>query len=251
MLHGTPTGSFIELKSQMMRHPRDGEFPGDHIESSSSNEEATETVFDATNQVSATRQPITSANGSSSSDSENIVAVTTVLDGSDSESEQDPDEDIVEDIPFFSDSAEAEQSEFSATNFMEARGIERDIDKHKAKWDTHLVEKDALIEEKWKVTLKAPRKQAIGIGEKVQEKAGRKRVGIGEKDDREGDSGPGWSVKFEDGVEENIPSQKLVLVRDNREFVWETVRDSTPDNLVVLPNVAGVAGFPFEEYFGD
>ena len=93
-------------------------------------------------------------------------------------SEQDPDDVEDEDIPVFTSTVEAEQAEFNKSDFAAARGIETNNDKHKAKWDRYIQQKEALIEEEWTVTCKPPKKQKIDVGERVEEKSGNKPVGV-------------------------------------------------------------------------
>lgn len=125
--------------------------------------------------------------------------------------------------------------EFNARDFAAARGIETNGDKHAAKWERHASKKDALINEAWTVSCKAPRKQTIGVGERATEKSGRKQVGVVVGDDWGDSSSPKWSIKFdnEEEIEENMPLSGLKLARAEREFTWTTIKDSAPDNPVV------------------
>lgn len=175
----------------------------------------------------------------------------------DSSVEEDPDEELDEDIPYTHPQDVDDPDAFNAADFMAARGIEVDQNKHKAKWDRYVMEKQALIANEWSVACKAPKKQSLGVGERVEERRDRRRKGIIVGDDRnhEDDTGPLWAVFF-DGSEEpehNISSQKLQIVKDTRIFTWKVVIDSTPRaaDTVVKAKTLGVAGFNFREAFED
>jgi hypothetical protein len=87
----------------------------------------------------------------------------TATDVEDSEEEQDPDEELEEDIPsrLPDDEEDFEQAIFNAADFAAARGIEVSPDRHKLKWDKYILEKQALIDQKWCVEVPAPKRSAL------------------------------------------------------------------------------------------
>ena len=171
--------------------------------------------------------------------------------------EEDPDEEFDKDIPFSYRQDEDDSDAFNFADFAAARGIELDQNKHKAKWDRYIMEKETLITSNWSFACKAPKKQSIGLGERVVEKRGRRRKGIIVSDERslDNDTGPRWAVLFDGNKdpEHDISSHQLQIVKDTRIFTWKVVADSTPRaaDSVRGAKTVGVAGFGFRELFEE
>ena len=273
---GQETDTVMELRSQQMRNLKPGEtFPGgppqENPDSTNQGdqqdilteeqEETVEAVPPAPSTGSRSSQASVvddsesrpSNNGNGTDQSLSVDSLDTPRPDTEQpndlseEEEGDPDDEEEEDIPISPDAFENERADFNASDFAAARGIEQDDDKHKAKWQQYLTEKDSLIKNEWTVARPAPNKQKIDVGERVTERTGQKRVGV-VLDSVESDRSKKWSVQFEDGTTEEVSSTGIKLVRDERVFTWKIVQDSTPDDPVTVSTQCGVAGFKFDVF---
>lgn len=168
-----------------------------------------------------------------------------------SEGERDPDGEDEEDLPFKpTTTAEQEGADFySANDLLIAKGIE-DEEKHKNKWAQYLVEKNILLDKKWSVNCKPPKKQSIDVGERVKERHGQKRSGIIVKQDESEEKAKQWTVTWDgDITEPNVPSSRLTIVKDTRVFEWTIVKDHVPEDPVPKYQEHGVVGFDFDKKF--
>jgi hypothetical protein len=187
------------------------------------------------------------------------IAEVEEMEHEEASEEGDPDDELDEDLPnpFHQHEEEGNDTDaFHASDFAAARGIEVDESRHKAKWDRYMMEKEALVANRSTVACKAPKKQSLGVGEKVAERGGQRRKGIIVADGRnhdDHDRNPVWTVLFEgsDQPEHNVRSTQLIVVKDTRIFIWTVVNDSTPRaaETVQKARTHGLAGFRFEHVF--
>jgi hypothetical protein len=261
----SPTGIVVELTSAALRHPYEDEFK-EEDDGNDGNEEAKTSTPDsnidiANNEsIELVLQDVAAEEEDDESEEEaseeeddplqdqlfaldlsEIVETDgppQLIDASDIESEagsvveeDDPDLELAEDVPSpcLEEAVRTEEANFNAADFLAARGIEVDEDRHKTKWDRYLLEKKFLVDQQWTIACKPP-KQSIEIGSRLKEKGGQGRLDIIIGSDRQPeDKGPFWSVLFAEAEnpEQRIPSQKLVLVKDKRIFHWKAVESST------------------------
>lgn len=157
-------------------------------------------------------------------------------------------------IPYFPNK-QGEEETFNPNDAAASNGIELDEDKHKAKWETYKLEKQALVDNEWTVKCGPPKQDGIDIGVRVHERTGQKRMGTVLFDDRaefQTDDGPLWGVVFDGGTLETadrkIKSTKLKRHRDKRVFKWKMVEDSTPERPPIPYQNHGVIGFDFQAF---
>ncbi len=85
----------------------------------------------------------------------------------------------------------------------------------------------------------------------MQERSGAKRSGLIVGDGSEDRT---WMVRFERSEnDKQLPSSRLKLVRDNSEYVWSIVKDSSPEQNKVVTEYRdiGLMGIHFGEDFSD
>ena len=163
----------------------------------------------------------------------------------------DPDLEMEEDL---GNHRHEEEGDLEGINILAmGQAVEQDDDKYKKKWDRYEVEKQALLDEGFKVNCQPPKQQGIDIGIRVEERRGQKCKGLiigDDRDRKEEEARPCWSVRFDDEAGPNrfVPSTALKVVRDTRVFTWKTVKDSSPTNPVVPYKDHGIIGFNFGQF---
>jgi len=276
--NGVPTETFLDnVKSQMLRRPKDDEFPTSQegldedervdVEAPEIEQTANDPPPDLDIEVQLNGLGAVVIDGEqqrrlSSASSISVASLfedrqdEALLDdeGSNEDSnaaseELDPDDLEEEDLRQYDE--EFGGDALDGVDFACLRGIEKDEEKHRRKFELYLAEKDRLFRENWTVSKGPSKKSSIDIGEKVQERRGAIRLGVIVGDDREDKGPPLWSVLF-DGDEmpaKKVPSTRLKLVRDKRTFIWQIAADVVPDNPVLPFSSHGVVGFNFRDKF--
>jgi hypothetical protein len=74
--------------------------------------------------------------------------------------------------------ADIEGGEMDPNILAMGQGVEQDDDKCKRKWEEYILNKNALLAEKWTVRCHPPTQAKIDIGIKVEERSDKKRKGI-------------------------------------------------------------------------
>jgi hypothetical protein len=163
----------------------------------------------------------------------------------------DPDLEMEEDL---GNHRHEEEGDLEGINILAmGQAVEQDDDKYKKKWDRYEVEKQALLDEGFKVNCQPPKQQGIDIGIRVEERRGQKRKGLiigDDRDRKEEGARPCWSVRFDDEAGPNrfVPSTALKVVRDTRVFTWKIVENSSPTDPVAPYQLHGIIDFDFRQF---
>jgi hypothetical protein len=183
-------------------------------------------------------------------DDNDLPLLTPRRNSPDSESnneEEDPDEDLSEDLPSQHTGADENEADISGAAF--AAQLEPEDDKYRKRQEFYKIEKQKLIDDKWTVKKKPSKQNKLAIGATVQERSGPKRSGLIVSNGSEDRT---WMVQFERSEnDEQLPSSRLKLVQDNSEYVWTIVKDSIPTYPVTEYRDVGLVGVNFGTIFSD
>jgi hypothetical protein len=167
--------------------------------------------------------------------------------------EEDPDEELFEDLPSRNTvpagDADGTEADISGATF--AAQLEPEDDKYRRKQEFYKLDKQKLIDDMWTVKKKPSKQNKLAIGATVQERSGEKRSGLIVGD---GSEDLTWMVRFERSEnDKQLPSSRLKLVRDNSEYVWSIVKDSSPEQNKAVTEYRdiGLMGIHFGEDFSD
>jgi hypothetical protein len=166
---------------------------------------------------------------------------------SNNEDEEDPDEDLSEDLP--SRNTVTGDADGTEDDFTIAAQLEPEDDRFRRKQEFYKLDKQKLIDDKWTVKKKPSKQNKLAIGATVQERSGERRTGLIVGN---GSEELTWMVQFErsDENDAQLSSSRLKLVQDNSEYVWTIVKDSSPEQNKAVTEYRdiGLMGIHFKDF---
>lgn len=235
---GEPTGSiFDKHSSQMLRHPKDGEFletaEVKEDDASGKKEDTTDIEVQIGSTDGGERNILTCArlpnNGSGELNKSEPAVASSGLCSSTGSKQRPGQNDDDKDLPHCQGDIEQGGNVLNPNNFAVMHGIEN---------------------EGWTVKKKPLTGKTIGVGSKVQERIGQKRLGVVMVDDQEGNDNPHlWSIPFNGEKSLTSSSKTKGSQRDTRALKQKLIEDSTPDHPLHGFGFHGVTNFDFDNPF--